>query len=235
MTFKILKKGLEDLGISEDIPEELYMEFIQEMLAWNEKTNLTRIVEMDEIQIKHLLDSLSLLRLPYFNDSQRIIDLGTGAGFPGIPLKIQRPHVKITLMDSLNKRIQFLDHVIEVLNMEGIEAIHGRAEEISRTEDYRELYDVCVSRAVARLNTLCEYCLPFVKPGGHFIAMKAELAREELDEAQRAIEILGGAFTNMDSFTLPDGGERHLIVIEKVKSTPKKYPRGGGKPRKKPL
>ncbi len=235
MTLEILKQGLVDLDIQETIDEARYLQFIQEMLKWNEKTNLTRIVEMDEIQIKHLLDSLSLLRLPYFDNYEKMIDLGTGAGFPGIPLKIQRPELDITLMDSLNKRIQFLDHVIELMNFDNIQAIHGRAEEISRTEEYREVYDVCVSRAVARLNTLCEYCLPFVKLGGHFIPMKAELAAEELEEAQRAIRELGGEFEKMDSFTLPDGGERHLIVIKKVKPTPKKYPRGGGKPRKQPL
>lgn len=235
MALEILKEGLEALDIHEEIDDELYLKFVEEMLEWNEKTNLTRIVEMDEVQIKHLLDSLSLLRLPYFNHKERVIDLGTGAGFPGIPLKIQRPELEITLMDSLNKRIQFLDHIIEMMDLNKIEAVHGRAEEISRTPEYRETYDVCVSRAVARLNTLCEYCMPFVKPGGYFIPMKAELAAEELKEAKRAIKELGGEFEAMDNFTLPDGGERHLIIIKKVKPTPKKYPRGGGKPRKQPL
>lgn len=235
MSLDYLKEGLKLLDLQESIDESLYTNYIDLLLEWNEKINLTRITEPKEMEIKHFLDSLSLLLLPYFNEDVKVLDLGTGAGFPGFPLKFQRPNLEITLMDSLNKRVKFLKEVIDQLDLEKIKAVHGRAEEVSRTKEYREQYDVCVSRAVARLDTLCEYCIPFVKVGGHFIAMKAEAADEEVNEASQAIKTLGGELIDQLDFTLPPEDARSLIVIEKIKPTPQKYPRGGGKPRKKPL
>lgn len=235
MEWNKLKEGLAFHGIDCPIPYDKFDQYIDLVLEWNEKINLTRITEAEEVQIKHFLDSLTPLLLPYFTPGARVIDLGTGAGFPGLPLALTKAQIHMTLMDSLNKRVKFLDLVIKDLAMDNALAIHGRAEEMARTPDHREAYDICISRAVARLNVLVEYCLPFVKVGGHFISMKAEDGEEEIKEAQKAIKTLGGKIVSKEKFELFGSDTRQLIVIEKIEKTKGTYPRGGGKPRKNPL
>ena len=204
------------------------------LLEWNEKINLTAITQPEEIKLKHFVDSLTVLK--YINDDDKVIDIGTGAGFPGIPLKIMKENTKITLLDSLNKRINFLNIVIETLNLRNIQAIHGRAEEIARNKLYREKYDVAVSRAVANLSTLTEYMLPFVKVGGKCICMKGANVNEEIEKAKNAIKELGGEIERVDNFYLSDNdNERNIIIIRKVKETSSKYPRKAGMPSKEPL
>lgn len=211
-----------------------FEKYMNLLLEWNEKINLTAITQPDEVKLKHFVDSLTVLK--YINDDDKVIDIGTGAGFPGIPLKIMNENTKITLLDSLNKRINFLNIVIETLNLRNIQAIHGRAEEIARNKLYREKYDVAVSRAVANLSTLTEYMLPFVKVGGKCICMKGANVNEELERAQNAIKELGGEIERVDNFYLSDNdNERNIIVIKKVKETNPKYPRKAGMPSKEPL
>ena len=211
-----------------------FMNYMNLLLEWNEKINLTAITQPDEVKLKHFVDSLTVLK--YINDDDKVIDIGTGAGFPGIPLKIMNENTKITLLDSLNKRINFLNIVIETLNLSNIQAIHGRAEEIARNKLYREKYDVAVSRAVANLSTLTEYMLPFVKVGGKCICMKGANVNEELERAQNAIKELGGEIERVDNFYLSDNdNERNIIVIKKIKETNPKYPRKAGMPSKEPL
>ena len=211
-----------------------FEKYMNLLLEWNEKINLTAITQPDEVKLKHFVDSLTVLK--YINDDDKVIDIGTGAGFPGIPLKIMNENTKITLLHSINKRINFLNMVIETLNLRNIQAIHGRAEEIARNKLYREKYDVAVSRAVANLSTLTEYMLPFVKVGGKCICMKGANVNEELERAQNAIKELGGEIERVDNFYLSDNdNERNIIVIKKVKETNPKYPRKAGTPSKEPL
>ena len=211
-----------------------FEKYMNLLLEWNEKINLTAITQPEEIKLKHFVDSLTVLK--YINEDDKVIDIGTGAGFPGIPLKIMNKNTKITLLDSLNKRINFLNIVIEKLDLSNIQAIHGRAEEIARNKLYREKYDVAVSRAVANLSTLTEYMLPFVKIGGKCICMKGANVNEELERAQNAIKELGGEIERVDNFYLSDNdNERNIIVIKKVKETKSKYPRKAGTPSKEPL
>lgn len=211
-----------------------FEKYMNLLLEWNEKINLTAITQPEEVKLKHFVDSLTVLK--YINDDDKVIDIGTGAGFPGIPLKIMNKNTKITLLDSLNKRINFLNIVIEKLDLSNIQAIHGRAEEIARNKLYREKYDVVVSRAVANLSTLTEYMLPFVKVGGKCICMKGANVNEELERAQNAIKELGGEIERVDNFYLSDNdNERNIIVIKKVKETNPKYPRKAGTPSKEPL
>ena len=211
-----------------------FEKYMNLLLEWNEKINLTAITQPEEIKLKHFVDSLTVLK--YINDDDKVIDIGTGAGFPGIPLKIMNKNTKITLLDSLNKRINFLNIVIEKLDLSNIQAIHGRAEEIARNKLYREKYDVAVSRAVANLSTLTEYMLPFVKIGGKCICMKGANVNEELERAQNAIKELGGEIEKIDNFFLSDNdNERNIIIIKKVKETKSKYPRKAGTPSKEPL
>ncbi len=198
--------------------------------------NLTAITEYEDVMKKHFVDSISLIKVYDVNKSVSVIDVGTGAGFPGLALKIAYPDLQVTLLDSLNKRISFLDAVIEELELENIFTIHGRAEDYAKQEKYREQFDLCVSRAVANLSTLSEYCLPFVKTGGQFISYKSEKIAEEQVQADNAIKILGGKVLNQVDFILPDSDiYRNLFVIEKIKATPKKYPRKAGLPAKEPL
>ena len=211
-----------------------FMNYMNLLLEWNEKINLTAITQPEEVKLKHFVDSLTVLK--YINDDDKVIDIGTGAGFPGIPLKIMKENTKITLLDSLNKRINFLNIVIETLNLRNIQAIHGRAEEIARNKLYREKYDVAVSRAVANLSTLSEYMLPFVKVGGKCICMKGANVNEEIEKAKNAIKELGGEIERVDNFYLSDNdNERNIIIIRKVKETSSKYPRKAGMPSKEPL
>lgn len=241
-----------------------FMDYYELLIEWNSFMNLTAITDFDEVILKHFVDSLAVcqagifrmaLKLPNYKisaetdlmqekdnlDKQSVsdislIDVGTGAGFPGIPLKIIFSDMRIVLLDSLNKRINFLNTVIDRLNLKNIEAVHGRAEDFARKADYREQFDFCASRAVANLSTLTELCIPFVKKGGYFISYKSEKVREELSAGKKAIEILGGKMKDILEYQLPDSDmNRSLVIIEKEKNTPKKFPRKAGTPAKEPL
>ena len=233
----ILEEKLEKLGIQiNDIQRKQFDDFYQLLIEWNKVMNLTGITEYGEVVEKHFVDSLSLVEVLNIEKVNYVIDVGTGAGFPGIPLKIAFPHLRITLLDSLNKRINFLNRVIEALGLTDIETIHGRAEDFGRNPEYREQFNLCVSRAVANLSTLSEYCVPFVQIGGYFIPYKSGKVQEELEASQRAVTLLGGSIVDCLSYNLADTDmERSLIIIEKVKPTKKAYPRKAGKPSKEPL
>lgn len=217
------------------IPYEAFDRYGDILLDWNERMNLTRITDEDDMMDKHFIDSLTPTLLDSYEGTGKILDLGTGAGFPGMVLAMVSPQREVHLMDSLNKRITFLDHVVGELGLSNVRTFHGRAEEAGRDKKFREQYRLVVSRAVARLPILAEYCLPFVYLGGYFVAMKGAEGVEETEEAKRAIDILGGKMDEIVDLKLPGGDERHLVVVKKVKATPAKYPRGGGKPRKDPL
>ena len=215
---------------------EQFQIYLDLLLERNTVMNLTAITDPEEAVIKHFVDSLTLLKALEIKKNAKVIDVGTGAGFPGIPLKIMRPDIELTLLDSLNKRINFLNEVISALGLTGVETIHGRAEDYAKPGKCREKYDLCVSRAVANLSTLSEYCLPFVKVGGKFISYKSEKITEEMNAAQHAVKILGGKMDGQVEFTLPDSDiYRNLFIITKEKSTPAKYPRKAGLPSKEPL
>ncbi|WP_066713803.1 16S rRNA (guanine(527)-N(7))-methyltransferase RsmG [Clostridium sp. Marseille-P299] len=234
---EIFLKGLEELNIHlSEYQLEQFEKYYELLIEWNSFMNLTAITDYEEVLVKHFLDSLVISKVWNPEDKKRVLDMGTGAGFPGIPLKIAYPNLEIVLMDSLNKRIKFLNEVITTLDLKDIKAIHGRAEELGRNKEYRETFDLCVSRAVARLVSLSEFCIPFVKKSGYFIPYKSGKIKEELEEAKNAIQLLGGKLVLEESFLLPNTDvERTLVVINKVKETPSQYPRGGGKPLKAPL
>ena len=215
---------------------EQFLIYYEMLVEWNEFMNLTAITEYNEVMKKHFIDSISLIKAYDVTKSAKVIDVGTGAGFPGLALKIAYPNLQVTLLDSLNKRIQFLNEVIDKLQLDGVETIHGRAEDFAKAGKLRETFDLCVSRAVANLSTLSEYCLPFVKVGGQFISYKSEKITEEMSAADNAIKLLGGKVKDQVEFTLPESDiYRNLFVIEKVKETPKKFPRKAGLPSKEPL
>lgn len=229
--------GCTQLNVSlSDRQIEQFVEYYELLSEWNSFMNLTAITEFDEVVTKHFIDSISLIKAVDLTKELSVIDVGTGAGFPGIPLKIAFPDLKIALLDSLNKRVKFLNEVIDTLKLKNIDAFHGRAEDAAKSLDLRENFDLCVSRAVANLSTLSEYCLPFVKTGGFFISYKSEKVMEEKDAAKRAVSILGGEFFKQVEFTLPDSDiYRNLFIIQKKKNTPKKYPRKAGIPSKEPI
>ena len=204
------------------------------LVEWNEKMNLTAITEESEIAVKHFIDSISLLNAVNIPQGASIIDIGTGAGFPGIPLRIMRPDINLTLLDSLNKRLIFLQEVCNKLGINA-ELIHGRAEDFSRNDKYRERFDYAVSRAVANLPALCEYCIPYVKVGGSFIAMKGPDGEAELEDAAKAIKALGCIVEKISSLTLPDNNSRTIIELRKVSPTPSAYPRRSTKINKNPI
>lgn len=230
---KSLKDKAEVLGILvSDLQVEQFYNYMELLLEWNEKMNLTAITEPEEVILKHFIDSITII--PYLKDSEKILDIGTGAGFPGIPLKILEENKNFTLLDSLNKRINFLQTVINSLKLKKIQAVHGRAEEFIKNQ--REIYDIVTSRAVARLNVLLEYMLPFVKIGGKCICMKSVDIQEEIEEAKRAIKILGGEIEKIDDITLPNSDiKRKIVIIKKINATPSKYPRKAGTPAKEPI
>lgn len=234
-----MRSGAKELGIElTDVQIGQFYKYYELLTEWNKVMNLTAITELDEVVSKHFLDSLALVKaVPRMGEkAERVIDVGTGAGFPGIPLKIAFSKLQMTLLDSLNKRIGFLNEVIGQLGLQSVETIHGRAEDFGRNPKYREQYDYCVSRAVANTATLSEYCLPFVKVGGCFVPYKSGKIDEELAEGTKAIESMGGSIENVVWFTLMVGeGERSLVVIKKGKATPKKFPRKAGVPAKEPI
>lgn len=198
--------------------------------------NLTGITEYDEVMQKHFVDSLSIVKAADLGQCKKVLDMGTGAGFPGIPIKIVYPHLEVVLLDSLNKRIKFLNEVIGKLGLSGITAIHGRAEDYAKQKEYREMFDLCVSRAVANLASLSEYCIPYTMLHGNFISYKSGSIEDELQNAKNAVFLLGGKIKDTVKFTLPGSDiERSLVVIEKVKKTPGKYPRKAGLPAKEPI
>lgn len=207
--------------------------FFDILTAENEKYNLTRIIEKEEVVKKHFLDSVFSEK--FINDNAKIIDIGAGAGFPSIPLKILRPDLKFTLVDSVNKKVNFLNLIIKELKLENSQAIHARCEDLAQKVEYRENFDACVARAVAELSTLCEYCLPFVKVGGVFIAYKSENISEELKSAEKAIKILGGKIKEVFVYSLDDERKNSLVIIEKTGRTSNQYPRRGNKPRISPI
>ena len=213
-----------------------FLRYYELLVEWNGFMNLTAITDYEEVMKKHFIDSLSLIKAFNITKNITVIDVGTGAGFPGLALKIAFPNLKITLLDSLNKRINFLNKVIDELELLDIDAIHGRAEDFAKPDKLREKYDLCVSRAVANLSTLSEYCLPYVKIGGEFISYKSDKMEQELIAAKNAINLLGGEFNKCEEFYLPESDiYRNLVVIKKIKSTPKRYPRKAGLPSKEPL
>ena len=228
-------KKLNKLNIK--LSEEQYRQFYDYMnllIEWNEKINLTAIVEPEDIILKHFIDSLTVSK--YVENGQKIADIGTGAGFPGIPLKIANPENEVVLIDSLNKRIKFLDEVIAVSKLDKIEAVHARAEEIGHNKNYREQFEIVTSRAVARLNTLLEYMMPLLKVGGKCVCLKGPNITDEVEDAKNAIEVLGGKLETIEEITLPDSdNKRTIIIVKKVKPTSNTYPRKPGTPSSSPI
>ena len=213
---------------------EQFYKYMNLLIEWNEKMNLTAIIEPSEIILKHFIDSITILK--DIKDDSTVVDVGTGAGFPGIPLSIMNPTLKITLVDSLNKRLIFLQEVINELDLKNVELVHARAEEFGRNKKYREKFDVATSRAVANLATLSEYLLPLVKINGKAISMKAGNASQEIEDAKKAIKTLGGNINNIEEFNLPQSDiGRTIIIIDKISGTPGKYPRKPGTPAKEPI
>ena len=226
-----------ELGIAlSDNQVNQFLRYYEMLVEWNNVMNLTAIKDYHDVMKKHFIDSISLIKAYDVSSASKVIDVGTGAGFPGLALKIAYPSLKMTLLDSLNKRIQFLDAVIDELELSGVETVHGRAEDYAKPSKLREKYDLCVSRAVANLSTLSEYCLPFVKEGGLFISYKSEKVSEEIVKAEGAIKLLGGKIENQVEFMLPSSNiYRNLFMIRKVNKTPSKFPRKAGMPSKEPL
>lgn len=234
---KLFEEKLAHLDIVlNDTQKQQFQQFYEILVEWNSFMNLTGITEYEEVNEKHFVDSVSLVKALDISKIKKVIDVGTGAGFPGIPLKIAFPHLEIVLLDSLNKRVKFLNEVIEQLGLTGIKAIHGRAEDYAKQKEYREQFELCVSRAVANLSTLSEYCLPYVSVGGMFIPYKSGEIDTEVEASKKAIHILGGKLLEVIKFQLPETNiGRSFVKIEKIQNTSKKYPRKAGLPAKEPL
>lgn len=226
----------ENLGINlTKTQADMFKQYMDYLLEFNSHTNLTAITESDEVQIKHFFDSIILSKFLKIEPDFKVIDVGTGAGFPGVPLKILLPDIKLTLVDSLNKRVKFLNELCEKLNLKA-EIFHARAEELSHKVEFREKFDIAVSRAVAKLNVLSEYCLPYVKVGGFFAALKGDNAAEEINSARDAIKKLGGKIESVQTFELPlNMGNRTIVIIKKIKETDKKFPRSNSQISKNPM
>jgi 16S rRNA (guanine527-N7)-methyltransferase len=234
---EIMEKGFKDLKLpySEEIEEKfiVYRDLLKE---WNKKINITSIEEDEDIYVKHFIDSLLILNEDNAAENKTIIDVGTGGGFPGLPLKIVNDNYRITLLDSLRKRIDFLAEVVKALNLKNVELIHGRAEDYGQNKKYRESYDICVSRAVAPLNVLSEYCIPFVKVGGYFAAYKSDNISQEISNSDNAIKKLGGKIKEIKKISIPGTDiNRKIVIIEKIEKTNIRYPRKAGKPGKDPI
>ncbi|NLP50368.1 16S rRNA (guanine(527)-N(7))-methyltransferase RsmG [Bacillus sp. RO1] len=228
---------LEEKGISLS-PQQLsqFDTYYKLLVEWNEKMNLTAITDEEEVYLKHFYDSITASFYVDLNQELSLCDVGAGAGFPSIPLKICFPNLKVTIVDSLNKRITFLQNLASELGLKNVHFVHDRAETFGKNTDYREKFDLVTARAVARLSVLSELCLPLVKEGGMFVPMKAAAASEELEKGKKALQILGGKLEKVHSFSLPlEESERNILIINKIKSTPKKYPRKPGTPNKQPL
>jgi 16S rRNA (guanine527-N7)-methyltransferase len=231
------EKALAEKGINLS-PQQLeqYEQYYQLLVEWNEKMNLTAITEKNEVYLKHFFDSITAGFYFDFTKKMTVCDVGAGAGFPSIPLKIAFPNLHVTIVDSLNKRINFLEHLAKELKLEDVRFIHDRAETFGQNKDYREQFDVVTARAVARLSVLSELCLPLVKKDGMFVAMKAASAKEEIETAKKAIQTLGGKLVRQVNFALPiENSDRTIIFIQKEKNTPKQYPRKPGTPNKQPI
>ncbi|NBI29191.1 16S rRNA (guanine(527)-N(7))-methyltransferase RsmG [Chengkuizengella marina] len=214
---------------------DLFEKYYLMLVDWNERMNLTAITDREQVFIKHFYDSISIAFYVPISQINTLADIGSGAGFPSIPLKIMFPNLKISIIDSLKKRIHFLNHLTEELHMVDVDCIHGRAEELGRKQNLRDHFDLVTARAVAKLNVLNEYCLPFVKEGGHFIAMKGPNTSDEVNEASNSLIQLKGSLLKVVNFQLPDHSDRNFIFIHKTGKTPKKFPRNPGTPIKKPL
>ena len=234
---KILSASAKSFGLAfSDAQLEQFEIFYKLVVEWNEKINLTAITDEKDFAVKHIIDSVSLWEEEKFISTKKIIDVGTGAGFPGLPLKIFKPELEIVLLDSLSKRVEFLKKVVAELNLQNVVCVHGRAEDFARQKDFREQFDLAVTRAVSRLNVIAEYCLPFVKVGGIFVALKGKKFLEEISEAKSAVKILGGGEINFVEKILPNlPDKRAVIYIDKIKSTQKNFPRKAGTPVKNPL
>ena len=233
----ILREGIEDFGIeASDKMLADFQKYKEILVEWNQKMNLTGIEDEKEVFIKHFLDSISAVSKGYIKNGMSLIDVGTGAGFPGMPLRISLPDLKVTLLDSLNKRINFLQEVANQIDIDDIEFIHGRAEDFGKDENYRECFDIATARAVAGLPALMEFCVPFVKVGGHFVCLKGPNANLELEESKKAMEVLGIEYIEKIDIKLPEIDLDHnILVFKKVKNTPSKYPRKVGKVTKNPI
>lgn len=232
---KSLTDALDKLNISYDETiVEQFKGYMEGILEWNEKINLTAITEKEEFIAKHFVDSVLCHGFKEYMNAESIIDVGTGGGFPGVPLAIVSPDKDFVLADSLNKRLKVINTLTGELGIENVETVHGRAEELAKNKQYRQGFDICISRAVANMAVLAEYCLPFIKKGGYLLAYKGPDAEEELERAANAIKILGGKFVRIESVEL-DGYDHNIVVIEKIKDTPAKYPRKAGTPAKEPL
>lgn len=232
-----LQSKAEQLGIRLSEKQlEQFQCYYERLIEKNKVMNLTAITEYEEVVDKHFIDSILLGSVKELSGKKRVIDVGTGAGFPGIPLKIVYPEIEITLLDSLNKRVKFLDEVIEELGLTGIQAVHSRAEDLAQDAAHRQQYDICVSRAVANLSTLSEYCIPFVKQGGYFISYKSTQIEEELKQAKKAVQVLGGTLEQVETVQIPGTTiERQFVMIRKTGTTPKKFPRKAGTASKTPI